>query len=216
MISATAMEIAEGGSANYDVQLATKPMANVTVTIAGFDQSDVSVNPSGFTFTVANWNRVQTVMVSAGADEDDDADEPVNLTHAAGNYADNIPGVSVTVMEAAIAAVVVSHTALTIVEGTIGREYRLTLTQAPAAGETVTVTVGSPADISTSVSSASLGASNWSTGVTVRVTSPDDGVTEGPQIRAVTHEVASSNAAGKYKDYKAASAVTVTVTDPAK
>ncbi len=216
MISATAMEIAEGGSASYDVQLATKPTANVTVTIAGFAVGDVSVNPSGFTFTVANWNRVQTVMVSAGADEDPDIDDVVNLTHTAGDYADDIPGVSVTVMEAAIAAVVVSHTELTIVEGTIGREYRLTLTQAPAAGETVTVTVGSPADISTSVSSASLGASNWSTGVTVRVTSPDDGVTEGSQIRAVTHTVASSNAAGKYKDYKAASAVTVTVTDPAK
>ena len=198
------------------MQLATKPTANVTVTIAGFAVGDVSVNPSGFTFTVANWNRVQTVMVSAAADADEDVDDVVNVTHDAGDYADNVPGLSVTVKEAAIAAVVVSHTALAIVEGTIGREYRLTLTQAPAAGETVTVTVGSPADISTSVSSASLDASNWSTGVTVRVSSPDDGVTEGDHTRAVTHTVASSNAAGKYKDVKAATAVTVTVMDPAK
>ena len=215
-ISATAMELREGGSASYDVQLATKPTENVTVTIAGFDQSDVSVNPSQFTFTVANWNRVQTVMVSAGADEDVLLDEVVSLTHTAGNYATDIPSVSVTVKEAAIAAVVVSHTALTIVEGTIGREYRLTLTQAPATGETVTVTVGSPADISTSVSSASLDASNWSTGVTVRVSSPDDGATEGAHTRTVTHTVASSNAAGTYKDVKAATAVTVTVMDPPK
>ena len=214
MISATAMELGEGGSASYDVQLATKPTANVTVTIVGFAESDVSVNPSGFTFTVANWNRVQTVMLSAAADDDGDVESPVTLVHTAAgaDYGSVTADVVVQVKEAAIPAVVVSHTALTIVEGSVGEQYRLTLTQAPASGETVTVTVGSPADIGTSTTSARLDASNWSTGVKVRVTSPDDGATEGDQRRTVTHTVASSGAV--YATVTAVSNVDVMVKDP--
>ena len=185
-VTASAVEIAEGSSVSYDVQLATEPSANVTVTVGGAS-GDVSVNPSQFTFTVGNWDRVQTVMVSAGADADTDVDPVVELTHSATGASEyssaSLPGVSVTVKEAAIAAVVVSRTALTVVEGSVGEVYRLTLTQAPVAGETVTVTVGSPADISTSTTSASLDASNWSTGVMVRVTSPDDGATEDDQTQ---------------------------------
>ena len=182
-VSASAVEIAEGGSVSYEVQLSAKPTASVTITVGGAE-GDVTVNPSGFTFTPANWDRVQTVTVSAAADADEVADAEVNLTHSAVSGDNDFsgatyPGVVVVVREAAIASVVVSQTAMTIVEGSIGQQYRLTLTKAPVAGETVTVTVGSPADISTSTTSAVLTASNWNTGVMVRVSSPDDGATEG-------------------------------------
>ena len=78
---AVPLEVPEGGSANYDVSLATLPTSSVTVNIIR-SSSDVSINKTTLTFTTGNWSATQTVTVSAVQDADS-IRERVTLTHAA-------------------------------------------------------------------------------------------------------------------------------------
>ena len=57
-------------------------MADVVVSVGGTAGTDVSVSPVTLTFTTADWDRFQTVTVTAAADVDTANDE-VSLTHDA-------------------------------------------------------------------------------------------------------------------------------------
>ena len=73
-------EIQEGMDATYTVVLDAKPAGNVTVTISGHANTDVSPNPTTLTFTTTTWNNAQTVTVSALEDDDADDEEDVTLS----------------------------------------------------------------------------------------------------------------------------------------
>ena len=92
-VSATALRLAEGGSATYTVALATRPADNVTVTISS-DNPAVTTRPATLAFTTANWATAQRVTASAASDGDT-ANDTATLTHTAssGGYAD-APAVS--------------------------------------------------------------------------------------------------------------------------
>ena len=79
--------VLEGGSASYGVRLASRPTANVVVSIAeatgaGQDTDVTVTSPANrtLTFTPANWDTVQAVTISAAADPDDNANgtDPTN------------------------------------------------------------------------------------------------------------------------------------------
>ena len=82
--------VLEGGSADHTVVLQTRPSGDVTVTIAGFSGSDVTVdvdsgtagNQNTLTFTRLNWNIPRIVTIRA-AEDTDTADDSVTLTHSA-------------------------------------------------------------------------------------------------------------------------------------
>ena len=64
VLSASSVEVIEGGAnATYDMKLATEPIADVTITVAGNTQ--VVGVPSSLTFTSSNWNTTQAVTVMA-------------------------------------------------------------------------------------------------------------------------------------------------------
>ena len=87
--------VTEGASASYDVTLAGRPSADVTVTVTVPGGTDVSVNKSSLTFTTVNWRMPQTVTVSAAHDQDLVSDA-VTIAHGAsgGGY----DGVSLNVV----------------------------------------------------------------------------------------------------------------------
>lgn len=61
------MDVVEGGPpVTYSVALTLRPMANVTITVAGNSQAGAS--PTRLVFTPANWNTPQTVNVWGVAD----------------------------------------------------------------------------------------------------------------------------------------------------
>ena len=103
VLSTNTLSVAEGGSGNYTVSLATEPTGMVTVSIAS-NNSDVTVSPASLTFHASigskPWNTAQTVTVSAGQDGDD-ADESATLTHTAagGGYGSETGSVTVTVSD---------------------------------------------------------------------------------------------------------------------
>ena len=89
----TALTVDEDGSDTYTVALATQPAGNVTVTVGGTTNSDVTVDTdtgtagtqNKLTFSNSTWNTPQTVTVNAASD-DDATDDSVTLTHATTGY----------------------------------------------------------------------------------------------------------------------------------
>ena len=94
-------EDTSGGT--YTVVLDSEPTATVTVTVAGHAGTDVTPVPTSLNFTASDWDTMQTVTVTAGAD-DDIVDDSVVLTHAAASADTNygaipIAGVTVTIVD---------------------------------------------------------------------------------------------------------------------
>ena len=89
-VSPTGMTVSEGSSSSYTVVLDTEPTANVTVTISGTADTDLSLNKTSLTFTASNWETAQTVTVSAAEDADAE-DDKATLAHAVsgGDYGTN-------------------------------------------------------------------------------------------------------------------------------
>ena len=81
-VSETSLEIEEGNSDTYEVELDVVPAGDVTVTIGGITGTDLILDKSSLTFTDQNWNTRQTVTVSATAD-DDATHDSATLTHTA-------------------------------------------------------------------------------------------------------------------------------------
>ena len=107
-VSETALEIDEGGSGTYTVVLDSEPTDNVTVTIAGHADTDITLtgdtlNNNALTFTSDDWDTAQTVTLTAAADDDAASDAAVTLTHTVtgtGEYAGVTAGsVSITIVE---------------------------------------------------------------------------------------------------------------------
>ncbi|WP_341906637.1 T9SS type A sorting domain-containing protein [Fluviicola taffensis] len=77
-----------GTTATIGVTLATQPTANVTVNLTSSDLTEGTVSVSQLTFTPANWNVVQNVMVTGVDDVTDDGDIPFNLVASTTGSAD--------------------------------------------------------------------------------------------------------------------------------
>ena len=101
-ITPTALTIREGSSSSYMVGLDTEPTADVTVAVQVPEGAEISVTPTALTFTAANWNAKQLVVVTATQDDDTVADDPVTIRHtvSGGDYgAVTAPSVVVTILE---------------------------------------------------------------------------------------------------------------------
>ena len=77
----------DAAGSSYTVKLATQPSATVNLTISGHDGTDLSIDKTSLTFTVDDWDTVQTVTVKAGQDNDA-VNDTATLTHTAsgGDY----------------------------------------------------------------------------------------------------------------------------------
>ena len=102
----TPVTVTEGSSAEYTVQLSAAPNADVTVTVSGHASTDLAVDTDSqmdgdqatLTFTTGNWNKPQTVTLTAAADDDADNDK-VTLRHTAagGGYVSVTGDLAVTI-----------------------------------------------------------------------------------------------------------------------
>ena len=101
-VTPTALTIREGSSSSYMVGLDTEPTADVTVAVQVPEGAEISVTPTALTFTAANWNTKQLVVVTAAQDDDTVADDPLTILHtvSGGDYGAVIaPSVAVTIFE---------------------------------------------------------------------------------------------------------------------
>ena len=82
LLSEKILSLTEGGGAPYSVRLNRQPAANVTVTIGGHEDTDVTLHLTDLTFTASNWQVPQRVFVSTDSDPNV-TNESVRLTHTA-------------------------------------------------------------------------------------------------------------------------------------
>ena len=81
-VSESTLEIEEGDFDTYTVVLDTEPAGNVSITIGGANDTDVTLDKTSLTFTTNDWDTAQTVRVTAEQDDDAVDEEVVNITHA--------------------------------------------------------------------------------------------------------------------------------------
>ena len=86
-ITPTVLNLIENGISAYIVSLTAQPSGNVTVAIAS-DNPDVTVRPTALTFTPANWDTPQAVLVITRADAGGgDELATLRMTAQGGGYA---------------------------------------------------------------------------------------------------------------------------------
>ena len=184
VLSETGLTVTEGDAAgsSYTVKLATQPSDTVIVTISGHDGTDLTLSSDMLTFTVDNWDDVQTVTIKAGQD-DDAVNDTATLTHTAsgGDYASVSNTLPVTVTDDDSADIVLSETGLTVTEGdAAGSSYTVKLATQPTGEVTVTVSGHAGTDLTLDKTSLTFTSTTWDVAQTVTVTAAedDDGVTD--------------------------------------
>ena len=215
-ISKASLDIEEGDSASYEVELDTEPAGDVTVTIGGTTGTDLSLDPASLTFTDQNWNQPQTVTVTAGEDADKVDEAPATLRHTVSSLDDgaynglSADDVTVTITDDDEPGVSISETSLEIEEGD-SASYEVELDTEPAGDVTVTIGGTTGTDLSLDQASLTFTDQNWSVPQRVTVTADhdSDAVDEAPAT--ITHTVSSLDD-GAY-DGLDADDVTVSITD---
>ncbi|MBF2756042.1 MAG: hypothetical protein ISN29_12440, partial [Gammaproteobacteria bacterium AqS3] len=178
-LSVSSLEVNENNNATFTVKLTSEPSDDVTVTLTrtAASSTDVTLDETSLTFTTGNWNRIQTVTVSAADDADAEVDTAtIKLTAAGGGY-DNVESrVSVTVRENDSAGLEISESSLNINEDDTAT-FTVKLTSEPTA--TVKVTLAQPSatandDVTLDKTSLTFTTGNWNTAQTVTVSADDD------------------------------------------
>ncbi len=127
-VSPSTIRLEEGASGSYTVVLTTEPAADVTVSIAAPQGSDVSVDSVSLTFTPQDWNTVQTVTLTAQEDADAISDPAVSIEHrASGGGYDTAPTASAEAVVVENDAPVVSAEPSRAVESEGVLRFRVTL-----------------------------------------------------------------------------------------
>ncbi len=223
-VSETALTVTEGGSATYTVVLDAQPAADVLIRI-DLNNLDVGVDADAgragaqvfMLFTPGNWNTPQTVKVSAAQDADA-ADDQAQLGHAVSYTTDRsgpynsvvAAGVAVTVIDDETAAVAVSETTLTVVEGA-SNTYTVKLDPQPSSDVVISVTASGNTDVTVSPARLTFTSSNWSTAQTVTVSAAHDADAVN-DTASIAHAVVPAESADEY-DTATIAGVAVTVAD---
>lgn len=225
--------VVEGGATDsYTVKLASRPTANVTVSIA-FSGSQVKVNgststPQTLTFTTANWNTDQTVTITAVDDASAEGSHSAVLAHTAsgGGYT-SAPTLNVTaaITDNDSPGLVVVQTgspaATAVSEGGSADTYTVKLSSPPSGNVSVSLSFNT-ADLKLNTSSTSplvltFTTANWNTAQTVSVTANSDLLKQGDRTSNIDHTVSSGvdalyNALGLVTGARVGVAVTDTTT----
>ena len=168
--------IPEGSRDSYQVVLTSQPAHDVTIAITHSGDPDIRTETGSLTFTWANWNKPQTVMVEASPD-DDVSDDRARLVHSAtsadGSYGDLIlRDVRVSVRDDDSAGVRITPTNLSITEGA-SRTYSVVLTSKPSDAVVLAVSSNN-SDLTPSPSSLTFIPIDWNAPQTIRARAAQD------------------------------------------
>ena len=175
--------VAEGGTATYEVRLATIPPGTVSVTPKSADVGVATVS-GALSFNAANWNLGQEVTVTA-LEDDDGAQGMTSVSHSVAGYDDDFTSggaVPVTVTDND-AALILSKNLVFVWEGipahltTDHQTYTVKLAAKPGGTVTVTNVSRDEARVVASPATLTFNTQNWAVGqkVTAIAMWDDDG-----------------------------------------
>ena len=152
-LSMNTLTVEEGDSETYTVVLASRPTADVTITVSAPSDSGISVDNTTLTFTDTDWNVEQTLTVSAAADDNTVTDTAV-ISHTAASTDTNYNGitvenVTVTIHDSSFRIRIEDgDEALTVTEGSsAGAELCFRLSDVPTEDVTVTLSPGDDTEL---------------------------------------------------------------------
>ncbi len=185
--SSTEIELDEGGSTTYTLQLSAEPAGTVTVALSGYDGTALAPQPLELTFIQDNWNQAQTITLSAGTDSNS-VNETITLTHSAdAGYGEEVTeDVTVTMTDIDAPRLIVGVNTLSVTEQG-SATYTVTLATEPSADVTVTIT-GQSGDLRVdSGTELTFTQSNWNEGQVVTLSAIADDDSEDEALITLTH-----------------------------
>ncbi len=202
-LSTTALTVAEGGNNTFTVVLDSLPTDIVSMVISNPDDGAVSISPSDFVFSGADWDQARTVTVMA-VEDTDARDERVSLTLNSASTDLNYDGraaarsvaVTVTDDEVPPPGVTVSLTTLAVAEGGTG-DYTVVLDAPPRAAVNITVRsddISAATATATATSPLMFTSDNWSMPQTVTVMGVEDVDAVSESGVRLSHRVSSTDA----------------------
>ena len=197
------LETSEDGSrvATFQVRLATRPTAAVTVTPSSGATDEGVVSPVSLTFTASNWATAQSVTVIGQDDAVVDGDQSYRITFSVSSSDTDYNNIAVTPLsvvnkdnDGASVRVTGAENLETSEDGSRVATFQVRLATRPTAAVTVTPSSGATDEGVVSPASLTFTASNWATAQSVTVTGQDDAVVDGDQSYRITFSVSSSDA----------------------
>ncbi len=188
-----------GGTATFTVVLGSRPAANVSIDLSSSDVGEGTVSPATLTFTAANWNQPQSVVVTGQDDPQRDGDIAYHIVTSNARSDDpnynnrTVEDVAVTNLDDDVASVVV--TPITgLVTGEDGRTATFTVRLSSQPTADVTLTLSSSNVNEGTVSPASLlwTTENWDQPQIVTVTGVDDSVDDDDVLYTIVTSAAVS------------------------
>ncbi len=186
VVSPKSLSIEEGVSKTFTVKLDAKPLNTVTVSLAGWDEGAVKVEPKSLTFSPKRFREAQEVTVTALQDDDaSNETTTINLSGRGGGYDGITSSVTVSVTDDDEPGVIVNPESLTVKEGGKAGTFTVRLKTQPTAEVTATMSLtGDTATAPLTLSRASLtfSTSDWAKEQTVSVTADEDTDTVGGEV----------------------------------
>jgi hypothetical protein len=201
VIPLTATTTEAGGTDTFRVVLNSEPTANVTIDVEREDDSEGEVSPGTLTFTPANWNAPQIVVVAGLNDDLDDGHQVyfVELLPAESTDPgyDGVDGqdVEVTNTDDETAAITVDPTdGLVTTEADAGEDtFTVVLTSEPTDDVTITLSSSKPEEGTPDPASITFTPEDWDMAQTITVTGQDDDLDDNDQTYTIEVEAASDD-----------------------
>ncbi len=191
----------QGGTAKFGVVLNSEPEADVTIAFNSSDVSEGTVD-SGVTFTAANWNVAQDVLIT-GVDDgvvDGDVDYTINgaVSSTDGHY-DGLAMavVSVTNIDDDVAAVIMNNLSgfETDEAGQLQAQFDVSLSVEPTADVILDFNVSDATEAQIAVSQLTFTPSDWSQSQSLTVVGLDDEITDYDVNYDLTYVINSTDVA---------------------
>ena len=163
VLDRTSLDVNEGSSATFRVQLSRQPSGNVTVRAASNESDEATVSPATRTFTRTNWNAWQTFTVSGVHDSDPtNENTSIALSSSGGGYVDTA-AVAVRVFDDDTPSVLTSDNTLTLNSGTNSITIGVWLSTSPVGGNVSVGATVSGSVVNVSPASRTFTAANYRT-----------------------------------------------------
>jgi hypothetical protein len=175
-----------GGTASFTVALTSQPAADVTIAVSSSDTTEGTVQPQALTFTAADWNQPQSVVITGVNDALTDGDIAYTIVLAPAQSADpaytglNPADVSVTNLDDDIPGFIIDPPSdLVVSEFGDTDTATIRLTIAPTAPVTVAITSSDLTEGTVSPATLTFTTANWNVPQTITVTGVDDNLADG-------------------------------------
>lgn len=190
----TGLTTAESGLiATFTVRLTTEPLTDVVLDLESLDLTEGTVSPSSLTFTMLNWNAMQTVTVSGVDDVIIDGTQmyEVEVTPNASSDATyaSMPVITVELLntdDETAGVTVTPDTGLEVSEMGDTAEFVITLNSMPTASVLIPLASTDTTEGTVSPGTVMFTPATWNVPRTVTITGVNDALSDGNQMFAIT------------------------------